>query len=181
MVSGDGSAPICELELELKRGDKSQLFEIARLLIHAIPTQVSLKSKAERGYEFIDGSKDLSVKANPVQLPIHGNVRDSFRAIGFACLKQILDNMPALARADPEGVHQMRVGVRRFRAAISLFKDLLHDDQTAPVKSELKWLAGELTTRPRTCGPHQARYSFAKETASQTSQWHPFIFEGARK
>jgi triphosphatase len=143
--SGDGSAPICELELELKRGDKGQLFEIARLLVHAAPTQVSLKSKAERGYEFIDGSKDLPVKANPVQLPIHGNARDSFRAIGFACLKQILDNMPALARADPEGVHQMRVGVRRFRAAMSLFKDLLHDDQTATVKSELKWLAGELT------------------------------------
>jgi triphosphatase len=28
---------------------------------------------------------------------------------------------------------------------MSLFKDLLHDDQTATVKSELKWLAGELT------------------------------------
>jgi triphosphatase len=100
--SGDGSTPICELELELKRGDKGRLFEIARLLVHAAPTQVSLKSKAERGYEFIDGSKDLPVKANPVQLPIHGNARDSFRAIGFACLKQILDNMPALASADPE-------------------------------------------------------------------------------
>jgi inorganic triphosphatase YgiF len=129
--SGDGSTPICELELELKRGDKGQLFEIARLLVHAAPIQVSLKSKAERGYEFIDGSKDLAIKANPVQLPIHGNARDSFRAIGFACLKQILDN--------------------------------------------------RTHTRARICGPHQARYSFAKETASQTSQWHPFIFEGARK
>jgi triphosphatase len=59
-------------------------------------------------------------------------------AIGFACLKQIIDNVPALAKGDPEGVHQMRVGVRRLRAAMSLFKDILQDDRTATLKAELK-------------------------------------------
>jgi triphosphatase len=38
----------------------------------------------------------------------------------------------------------MRVGLRRLRAAISLFAALLHDPQTATIKAELKWLAGEL-------------------------------------
>jgi CHAD domain-containing protein len=45
---------------------------------------------------------------------------------------------------DPEGVHQMRVGLRRLRAAISIFSDLIDDAQTAAVKAELKWLTNEL-------------------------------------
>src|SRR5262245_49061299 len=80
----------------------------------------------------------------PVHFPPPCNARDGFRTIGFACLKQVIDNVPALAKADPEGVHQMRVGIRRLRAAMSLFKDLLEDDQTAAIKAELKWLTGEL-------------------------------------
>ena len=38
----------------------------------------------------------------------------------------------------------MRVGLRRLRAAMSLFAVLLRDPQTAAIKNELKWLAGEL-------------------------------------
>ena len=49
-----------------------------------------------------------------------------------------------MLRDDPEGVHQMRVGLRRLRAGMSLFSDLLCDPQTAAIKSELKWLAAEL-------------------------------------
>ena len=64
--------------------------------------------------------------------------------IGVACLRQIIDNEPALMKGDPEGVHQMRVGLRRLRAAVSLFRVLLQGPQTAAIKAELKWLAGEL-------------------------------------
>ena len=70
--------------------------------------------------------------------------RDAFRTIGIACLGQIIGNEPAVLRDDPEGVHQMRVGLRRLRAGMSLFSDLLRDPQTAAIKSELKWLATEL-------------------------------------
>ena len=38
----------------------------------------------------------------------------------------------------------MRVGLRRLRAAMSLFADLLRDPQAAAMKAELKWLAAEL-------------------------------------
>src|SRR5262249_59154041 len=72
------------------------------------------------------------------------STRDAFKAIGLACLKQVLDNEPALLAGDPEGVHQMRVGLRRLRAAMSLFADILQDPKTAGLKEELKWLTGEL-------------------------------------
>jgi CHAD domain-containing protein len=70
--------------------------------------------------------------------------RDAFKMIGLACLKQVVDNVPALIKSDPEGVHQMRVGLRRLRGAMSLFAGLLSDPQTAGIKAELKWLTGEL-------------------------------------
>jgi inorganic triphosphatase YgiF len=142
--NGHSSTPVCELELELKRGDKSRLFEIARTIERAFAAQVSLKSKAERGYELIDGCGGAPVKAVPVQLPPSCSARESFKVIGFSCLKQITDNVPAILKVDPEGVHQMRIGVRRLRAAMSLFKDVLQDDQTARIKAELKWFTAEL-------------------------------------
>jgi CHAD domain-containing protein len=45
---------------------------------------------------------------------------------------------------DPEGLHQMRVGLRRLRVAISLFSDMLRDPQTEEIVSKLKWISGEL-------------------------------------
>jgi len=70
--------------------------------------------------------------------------RDAFRMIGLACLKQVVDNVPALIKGNPEGVHQMRVGLRRLRATMSLFAGLPRDPHTAGIKVELKWLTGEL-------------------------------------
>jgi triphosphatase len=142
--TGAGSQPLCEIELELERGTAADLFDVARELTKTLPARLAVKSKSERGYEIIDGEQALPVKAAPVELPAGANARDAFRMIGLACLKQIIINEPALIKGDPEGVHQMRVGIRRLRAAMSLFAVLLRDSQTAAIKTELKWLAGEL-------------------------------------
>ena len=142
--TGDRSKPLCEIELELKRGDEAELFEVARELTHALAAQLALKSKSERGYELLEGADGAPVKAAPSDLSPGTSTRDAFKAIGLACLKQVLDNEPALLAGDPEGVHQMRVGLRRLRAAMSLFADILQDPQTAALKEELKWLTGEL-------------------------------------
>jgi triphosphatase len=144
IASGRNSRPLCEIELELKRGDEAELFKVARELTQALPVQVALKSKSERGYEMLAGHDDAPVKAVAVDLAPGAATRDGFKAIGLACLKQMIGNEPALLAGDPEGVHQMRVGLRRLRAAISLFADILQDPQTAALKDELKWLTGEL-------------------------------------
>src|SRR5262245_51444653 len=144
IATGRNSRPLCEIELELKRGDEAELFKVARELAHALPAQLALKSKSERGYEMLAGSDDAPVKAVAVDLAPGATPRDGFKAIGLACIKQMIGNEPALLAGDPEGVHQMRVGLRRLRAAISLFADILRDPQTAALKDELKWLTGEL-------------------------------------
>jgi inorganic triphosphatase YgiF len=142
--TGTRSQPLCEIELELKRGSAADLFDLARELTQALPARLAVKSKSERGYEILDGQQELPVKAASIDLHTGMSAREAFKTIGLACLKQAINNEPALIRGDPEGVHQMRVGLRRLRAAMSLFAALLHDPQTAAIKNELKWLAGEL-------------------------------------
>jgi triphosphatase len=144
IATGRKSKPLCEIELELKRGDEAELFNIARELTQALPARLALKSKSERGYELLAGRDDAPVKAVAIELSPGAATRDCLRAIGLACLKQMIGNEPALLAGDPEGVHQMRVGLRRLRAAISLFADILQDPQTAALKDELKWLTGQL-------------------------------------
>src|SRR5215471_12973139 len=47
--AGRRSAPLCEVELELKRGESADLFKVARALADEVPVQLAVKSKAERG------------------------------------------------------------------------------------------------------------------------------------
>jgi len=135
---------LCEIELELKRGTAAKLFEVARELVQTLQVRLAVKSKSERGYEIIDGQQELPIKAVPIDLSADASTGDAFKMIGLACLKQVIDNEPALINGDSEGVHQMRVGLRRLRAGMSLFAFLLRDPQTTKIKAELKRLAGEL-------------------------------------
>jgi inorganic triphosphatase YgiF len=143
--TGKRSLPLCEIELELKRGNAADLFDLARKLTQTLPARLAVKSKSERGYEILDREQELPVKAAAIALHAGMSAHEAFKTIGLACLKQAINNEPALIRGDPEGVHQMRVGLRRLRAAMSLFGALLRDRQTAAIKSELKWLARELS------------------------------------
>jgi triphosphatase len=99
----------------------------ARELAEALSARIAVKSKSERGYEIIDNKQELPAKAARIDLPAVATTRNAFKIIGLTCLKQVIDNEPALIKGDPEGVHQMRVGLRRLRAAMSLFAALLHD------------------------------------------------------
>jgi triphosphatase len=128
----------------LKRGDRAELFRLARELAQAVPLELVVKSKSQRGYELIQGEWNLPIKAAAIDLLHTAGTREAFKIIGFACLDQIVGNKPAVIKGDAEGVHQMRVGLRRLRAAISLFRDLLRGPQTTAAKVELKWLAAEL-------------------------------------
>jgi inorganic triphosphatase YgiF len=117
--TGKRSQRLCEIELELERGTSAKLFDIARKLSQALPARLAVKSKSERGYAIVDGEQESPVKAIPVDIPAGASAREAFRMIGLACLRQVINNEPALVKGDPEGVHQMRVGLRRLRAAMS--------------------------------------------------------------
>lgn len=54
VTSGDKSAPICEIELELIKGNTTVLFDLAKCIVSLMPTCVGTESKAARGYNLLD-------------------------------------------------------------------------------------------------------------------------------
>jgi hypothetical protein len=144
IAAGQKTLPICEVELGLKRGQRGDLFKMAKTLADDVPAQLAIVSKAERGYVLLTGEKPQPVKAVQIALEPEANVQSAFQIIAWACIHQLIANQPVMRSGDPDGLHQMRVALRRLRAAISLFSDVFADTQTDTVKSELKWIAGEL-------------------------------------
>jgi inorganic triphosphatase YgiF len=142
--AGRLSSPLCEVELELKRGESAELFKLARTLAQDVPVQLAIRSKAERGYALLAGARHEVVKAAPVTLTPDRSRQAAFQAIARASLRQLVANQPAMLGGDAEGLHQMRVALRRLRAAISLFADMLLDPQSEAMKAEFKWISGEL-------------------------------------
>jgi triphosphatase len=140
------SQPICELELELKHGEPRDLYRLARRIGRSVPLRLSTISKQARGYALLEGrSAPEAVKAEPVRLKKRTRGARAFTLIANACLRQVLENASATLDDDTEALHQMRVGIRRLRTAISLFGVMIDDKQRDHIKRELKWAAGQLS------------------------------------
>jgi inorganic triphosphatase YgiF len=142
--AGQSSSPLAEVELELKRGTASDLFKAARLVAGLAPVKLALKSKSQQGYDLITDEPWRAFRGSKIVLEHDASIVAAFQVIGRSVLRHIAANEPAVRVADPEGVHQMRVGVRRLRAAMAVFSDLLRCKQTEQIKRGLKWLSGKL-------------------------------------
>ncbi|HLZ76306.1 CHAD domain-containing protein [Phenylobacterium sp.] len=161
---GDQRRPICEVELELKSGPPAALFALARELSAAAPLYLAFDSKASRGQALVAGDAAPSAqKSGKVALADGATVGDAFQAIARLALAQIAANAAVLREsplspaAAPEAVHQLRVGARRLRSALSTFKAVLEGDGLETAKADLKWLAAN-------CGRARNLDVFAAET-----------------
>jgi triphosphatase len=141
--AGAALDPICELELELKAGDPHALYDLARALFAIAPIRLSLTSKSERGYRLIQPG--LAGKASRPALEPSMTVAQAFAAVARSCLMQIADAADAFHRhPGPQGIHQTRVGLRRLRTALKLFKAAVADDRRVWIDGEVRWLTDEL-------------------------------------
>jgi inorganic triphosphatase YgiF len=144
IAAGARHCRIAEVEIELKRGRPAELFRLARRLEHRMAAELYLASKAQRGYALDEGKDDPVHFAEPIRLPRDIPAIDAFKVIARSTIRHFAGNADAVRAREAEGVHQMRVGLRRTRAAISIFADMLPGRRTERVKSELKWLTNEL-------------------------------------
>lgn len=134
LVNGREVLQVSEVELELKAGSPAALYEIARGLSESVHLTVSTESKAERGLRALEGRKIATFKAGRMALPTGATAEDAFRITLMHCLRHIARNTPAVTEGrDVEGLHQLRVGLRRLRAALKVFRTSFD----APVFSEL--------------------------------------------
>ena len=142
--AGGRQAAIHELELELKHGEPAELFRLARELDAIVPLRIAGKVKAERGYELVEDAHQTFEKAGPLALDPSMATGDAFRAIVRNCLRQIIANEPGVRAGDAEALHQMRIGLRRLRAAVTSFAKVCADSEQDRIKAELKWATNEL-------------------------------------
>ena len=142
--SAQRSAPVHEVEIELKQGDAAELFHLARGLAATVPLRLAVKTKAERGYELAVNAPLGAEKAKRLDLDGKLTCRQAFRAIAQNCLRQIIVNERGMCAGDAQSLHQMRIGLRRLRAAIVAFEKVVDDQEQARLKSELKWITNEL-------------------------------------
>ncbi|ADU40112.1 CYTH and CHAD domain-containing protein [Variovorax paradoxus] len=117
-------SPVCELELELKRGDVQGLVALARRWSQQHGLWFSTVSKAERGARLLAKVEVVpAVKAETPRFPEGKDTLDGRaiqQAIVASCLAQMLPNASEIAAGstDEEQIHQLRIGIRRLRTAL---------------------------------------------------------------
>lgn len=84
-----------------------------------------------------------AAKAAPCKLSKRASVEQAFQAIVRSCIDQIQANEAGVVRFnDMESLHQMRVGLRRLRAALAMFDAVL--EAPAEISSDLVWIMDQL-------------------------------------
>lgn len=135
--SAEAKEPIAEIELELVKGAPENVFDLA-LALHQIKNlTVETRSKSERGYALSTGALPAWHKATPILFRKKTTIGEALGSVLRGCFNHWIANQPAaIDGRDPEGVHQMRVGLRRLRSALSVFGAFFD-------ASALEWLKAE--------------------------------------
>jgi inorganic triphosphatase YgiF len=144
IVAAGRTSRIEEVELELKSGPAKDLFRVAKALERKLAAELCLRAKADQRYDLVNGKRAQAVFAEPIELEKRMTAIEGFQVIARSALRHFSGNADAVRNLDPEGVHQMRVGLRRLRAAISMFSKALPAAKTEEIKAELRWLTNEL-------------------------------------
>lgn len=140
---GELTELISEIELELKSGHLESLFKVASQLLEGVSFRIGRSSKAARGYAMYGASTAEICKAEPIVLPSDCTVGKAVSLILGNCLNQVHGNeLGVVFGEDAESVHQMRVGLRRLRCALRLFKRVVTLPE--PLMDELNWVCSEL-------------------------------------
>ena len=98
-------------------------------------------AKSPRGKTFVKTVAPAPQKAPRIELPRQASVGEAFVAIGRGGLAHLRANEDCVrSRRDKEGIHQLRVSVRRLRSALALFRDLVPDAERRAIVRRLKWI-----------------------------------------
>jgi inorganic triphosphatase YgiF len=141
--AGERTEDLCELELELKQGSADALYSLALVLLETVPFRLEARAKSDRGFALRDGAAADAVRALPPPVSAGMPATAAFRAIAESCLLHAVANQEGALAGVAEGVHQLRVALRRLRSAFGLFRTVLPAGADA-MAAEVKWLAGEL-------------------------------------
>lgn len=148
IIANDRAESISEIELELKSGNPMELLDFGEAFIEKAPCALRLENqnKAERGYRLYSGYKSTPCKADTISLKPDIPPHLALKIIVQHCLEQLNGNEKGFLTIndDIEYLHQMRVALRRLRAAFHIFQQIFPDAELSKIHKELKWLTKRL-------------------------------------
>jgi inorganic triphosphatase YgiF len=149
--AGEEKAEIREAELELISGEPSDLLETAQALFSKNRVHPSELTKAERGYRLSRETLETGLEPLYARMPdVHPGqtVGQAFAEILRVAGEQIIGNRRVvLATDEPEGAHQLRVGLTRLRSALRMLRPLASPSLLKEFEAdarEVARIAGEL-------------------------------------
>ncbi len=144
--AGDRETAVSEIELELVSGDTKGIYDLALSLSERHALRLVPHSKGVRGYMLVHDLRQKSVSAAAAALTPQMPVNEALSSVIAGCAEQAVANVPSiLAGSDVvEGVHQMRVALRRFRAALTMFNTVTTREERSELKREVKRTAAIL-------------------------------------
>ncbi len=147
--AGRQSAELREAEIELIEGRVDGLFEMVHALMPDGGLEFSRLSKGARGYMLAENGRiDTPVAprtAAAVKLRRKEACEQAARDMLRECVEQIAVNMQAVEKLDdPEGPHQLRIGLRRLRSVFALFAPVLAGGEMDRLNTEARWLGQEV-------------------------------------
>lgn len=146
LTSGDRSMPVSEIELELKGGSPSAIWELALRLAEHGSVKPSIRTKSARGFDLAADMPPRAPKPPKLRLDPSTSLDEAFSEILGSCLLHLLQSLPAAEDGrDPEGMHQLRVALRRLRSALDLMRSVVSLNKLDLMRAEAKWLAGSLS------------------------------------
>jgi inorganic triphosphatase YgiF len=135
------SEPVTEIEVEAKTGDPLALYDLGLELVEIAPLRIGTQSKSDRGYGLAFGLAPNPTRAAPPVINGEYTVDDVIGVLLGSCQHHLLANQAVAEQGrDPEGVHQMRVALRRMRTIATLFRQQLDLPSLEGFNREAKWL-----------------------------------------
>ncbi|MFJ9542200.1 CHAD domain-containing protein [Streptomyces sp. NPDC101225] len=130
-----------EMEVELAEGEDPRLLkQVEKVLRKNGIERASSPSKVARALRETtpapDAAPGAGIEPGSAGAHVHAHIERLVRALSG------LD--PAVRRDRPDAVHRMRTTIRRLRGCLRSYRSVLDREVTDPVRTELKWLAGEL-------------------------------------
>ena len=146
-TAGSRRADIREVEFELLSGDRRSLFEVARPALAGVAFHFSTEAKSDLGYALLEAEVGAAkpTTATDADLDDDMSVEMALQQVLRSCATQISANVAALRVGDdPEGAHQLRVGLRRLRSALKIFAPVIAPGAAEPLAAEAQRLATEV-------------------------------------
>ena len=136
---------ISEVEFKLKGGRLESYTQECLSFLAEVPAALLIESKAARGYRLAAGELPHAIGAPHLVVPWNLPLPQAILRILRHGFQHFLDNYPAVTLAgEPEGIHQMRVAMRRLLSAIRMFAPVLRLEDTRGLFQALKTIFTQL-------------------------------------